>query len=95
MTKQQKEKLDNLYKFSDENYMVSNEKEKINKKKSKDREKRIKKKNTLKKDQFDLDKETVIGMTNKNHQANRKEIQNRIYTRNFWYVPFWTFKFGK
>ena len=41
MTKQQKEKLDNLYKFSEENYIAPNEEEKIRKKKSKEREKAI------------------------------------------------------
>ena len=78
MTKQQKEKLDNLYKFSEENYVEPNEKEKIRKKKSKEREKRIKKRNTSQRDQFDLDTETVIGMTNRNKQIRTKVNPSKL-----------------
>ena len=78
MTKQQKEKLDNLYKFSEENYVEPNEKEKIRKKKSKEREKRIKKRNTSQRDQFDLDTETVIGMTNRNKQRKTKVNPSKL-----------------
>ena len=78
MTKQQKEKLDNLYKFSEENYVEPNEEEKIRKKKSKEREKRIKKRNTSQRDQFDLDTETVIGMTNRNKQRKTKVNPSKL-----------------
>ncbi len=78
MTKQQKEKLDNLYKFSEENYVEPNEEEKIRKKKSKEREKRIKKRNTSQRDQFDLDTETVIGMTNRNKQMKTKVNPSKL-----------------
>ena len=78
MTKQQKEKLDNLYKFSEENYVAPNEEEKIRKKKSKEREKRIKKRNTSQRDQFDLDTETVIGMTNRNKQMKTKVNPSKL-----------------
>ena len=78
MTKHQKEKLDNLYKFSEENYVAPNEEEKIRKKKSKEREKRIKKRNTSQRDQFDLDTETVIGMTNRNKQRKTKVNPSKL-----------------
>ena len=78
MTKQQKEKLDNLYKFSEENYVEPNQEEKIRKKKSKEREKRIKKRNTSQRDQFDLDTETVIGMTNRNKQIRTKVNPSKL-----------------
>lgn len=78
MTKQQKEKLDNLYKFSEENYVEPNQEEKIRKKKSKEREKRIKKRNTSQRDQFDLDTETVIGMTNRNKQMKTKVNPSKL-----------------
>ena len=66
MAKQQKERFDNLYNFSDENYIIR-EDERIKRKKTKDREKRIKKMKEEQKKQFDLDTETVIGMTNRNN----------------------------
>ena len=53
----------------------------VDKKKIKEREKRIKQMNKEKSrvdEKFDFDTETVIGMTNKNHQAKRKEIQKQF-----------------
>ena len=58
----------------------------VDKKKIKEREKRIKQMNKEKSrvdEKFDFDTETVIGMTNKNHQAKRKEIQNRSFHGNY------------
>lgn len=74
MTNKQKEKFDDLYRFSNEN-QIFQEDEKIKRKKTKDREKRIKKIKEEQKKQFDLDTETVIGMTNRNNQ--RKEQINK------------------
>ena len=67
MTKQQKEQFDNLYNFSNET-SITIEESKEKKKKTKERQKRIKQKKQKQKNQFDLDNETVIGMTNKNNQ---------------------------
>ena len=77
MAKQQKKQIDNLYNFSGQTVTSIKEQEKINKKKAKEREKRIKQKKAEQKNQFDLDTETVIGMTNKNNQNKQKEEQKR------------------
>lgn len=74
MTKQQKNQFDNLYNFSTN---VTLE-EKENRKKTKEREKRIKQRKIEKKNQFDFDTETVIGMTNKNNQKKMQEKRNRM-----------------
>ena len=68
MTKQQKEQFDNLYNFANETPITIEEESKEKKKKTKERQKRIKQKKQEQKNQFDLDNETVIGMTNKNNQ---------------------------
>ena len=68
MTKQQKEQFDNLYNFANEKPITIEEESKEKKKKTKERQKRIKQKKQEQKNQFDLDNETVIGMTNKNNQ---------------------------
>ena len=68
MTKQQKEQFDNLYNFANETKIKIEEESKEKKKKTKERQKRIKQKKQEQKNQFDLDNETVIGMTNKNNQ---------------------------
>ena len=68
MTKQQKEQFDNLYNFANETPITIEEESKEKKKKTKKRQKRIKQKKQEQKNQFDLDNETVIGMTNKNNQ---------------------------
>ncbi len=78
MTKQQKKQIDNLYNFSGQTYVDEKEQEKINKKKIKEREKRIKQKKIEQKTQFDLDTETVIGMTNKNNQNKKQEVKKRL-----------------
>lgn len=74
MTKKHKKGLDNLYDFSDN--VIDNKK--FNKKKSKEREKRLKKRKKQKKDKFDLETETVIGMTNRNNKANRQVVQKKL-----------------
>ena len=78
MTKQQKKQIDNLYNLSGQTPISVKEQEKINKKKAKEREKRIKQKKAEQKTQFDLDTETVIGMTNKNNQNKQQEVQKRM-----------------
>ena len=77
MAKQQKKQIDNLYNFSGQTVTSIKEQEKINKKKAKEREKRIKQKKAEQKNKFDLDTETVIGMTKKNNQNKQKEEQKR------------------
>lgn len=76
MTKQQKEQIENPYNFFNTLEEQENN-EQINKKKSKEREKRIKQKKE-EKEQFDIETETVIGMTNKNNQNRKKEEQQKI-----------------
>ena len=80
MTKQQKKEFDNLYKFNNQETFSMNieEQEKIDKKKAKEREKRIKQRKTEQKTQFDLDTETVIGMTNKNNKNKQQNEQKRM-----------------
>lgn len=75
MVKHQKSEFDNLYYFS--NNMLDDD-EKTNKKKAKDREKRIKQKKLEKKDQFDFDTETVIGMTNRNNQKKNQKTHKKV-----------------
>lgn len=77
MAKQQKERFDNLYNFSDENYIIR-EDERIKRKKTKDREKRIKKMKEEQKKQFDLDTETVIGMTNRNNERKKQIRKDKL-----------------
>lgn len=76
MAKHQNKTIDNLYNFS--NPIDEHSREKINKQKMKEREKRIKQRNAKSKEQFDIDTETVIGMTNRNNQKVRQEEQRRI-----------------
>ena len=76
MAKQQKNQIDNLYNFSNNKYSKIQEKEE--KKKIKERQKRIKQRKDEQKNQFDIDTETVIGMTNKNNQKKKEETQTRI-----------------
>ncbi len=75
MTKNQKDKIDDLFYYSPINTEKTTQKEQ--KRKTKEREKRIKKQNSQKKveNQFDYDNEMVIKMTNKNNQ--KKEEQNK------------------
>lgn len=80
MAKKSKNKYDNLYNFSDTNiYMekYQNDQEEQKRIKAKQREKRIKQQKQQEKDTFDLDTEMVIGMTNRNNQRNREEIQRK------------------
>ena len=78
MIKQQKQQKDNPYDFfnniTDE--QQENQDTKI-KKKTKEREKRIKQKKQ-EKEQFDIETETVIGMTNKNNQTKKREKQQKL-----------------
>lgn len=76
MTKQQKEKFNNLYSYSNDIVIIDDEKEKS--KKNKDREKRIKQKKMEQNEKFDFDTEIVIGMTNKNNQKNIREKQKKM-----------------
>ena len=80
MNNSQKEKLNNMfYAKSLETKEIEQTKEQ--KKKIKEREKRIKQanKNKIKEQEtFDLDTETVIGMTNKNNRIKRQQIQKQI-----------------
>ncbi len=78
MTKQQKKQFDNLYNFTGNSTFEEKEKEKENKKKIKEREKRIKQRKIEKKDQFDFDTETVIGMTNKNNPKRANENRKKM-----------------
>lgn len=70
MAKNNSKQIENLYKLSNNNVN--------SKKNSKQIEKRIKQKRREKKDQFDLDTETVIGMTNKNNQRQNQEEKIKI-----------------
>ena len=75
MTKNQKDKIDDLFYYSPINTEKTTQKEQ--KRKTKEREKRIKKQNSQKEaeNQFDYDNEMVIKMTNKNN--HRKETQTK------------------
>lgn len=70
--KRQKEKVHNLYDFSDNiNEENTRNKDDINnKKRDRDRQKRLKQRKKEK--QFNLENETVIGMTNRNNQVRRQ-----------------------
>lgn len=74
MTTKHKKQIDNMYYVS--NNMINDNKN--SKKKIKEREKRIKQRKNEKENQFDLDTEIVIGMTNKNNQKKLQENQKRI-----------------
>lgn len=74
MSTKHKKQIDNMYYVSNN---ILNE-DKNSKKKIKEREKRIKQRKNEKKDQFDLDTETVIGMTNRNNQKKLQENQKKI-----------------
>lgn len=74
MTTKQKKQINNMYYVS--NNIFDNDKN--SKKKIKEREKRIKQRKNQQKDQFDLDTETVIGMTNRNNQKKSQENQKKI-----------------
>lgn len=74
MTAKQRKEIDNMYYFSNN---IRND-EKNSKKKIKEREKRIKQKKYDKRDKFDLETETVIGMTNRNNQRKLQENQKKI-----------------
>ena len=83
MNKSQKEKINNLY-YMKHVTNINIDEEKEEKKKIKEREKRIKerkKKEINEEEKFDLDTETVIGMTKKNHKQNRN-IEKKIIDKN-------------
>lgn len=83
MNKSQKEKINNLYYMKPVTKATIDE-EKEEKKKIKEREKRIKerkKKEINEREKFDLETETVLGMTKKNHERN-KNIQKKIIDKN-------------
>ena len=77
MNKKQKEKIDNMFYSPALEFQQDIERE--SRKKVKEREKRIKenKKIKEKQDQFDLEIETVIGMTNRNNKK-RNEVEKKV-----------------
>ena len=78
MTKNQKDKIDDLFYYSPINTEKTTQKEQ--KRKTKEREKRIKKQNSQKKaeNQFDYDNEMVIKMTNKNNQRQEEHTKQKM-----------------
>lgn len=78
MTKNQKDKIDDLFYYSPINTEKTTQKEQ--KRKTKEREKRIKKQNSQKKveNQFDYDNEMVIKMTNKNNQRQEEKTKQKM-----------------
>ncbi len=78
MTKNQKDKIDDLFYYSPINTEKTTQKEQ--KRKTKEREKRIKKQNSQKKveNQFDYDNEMVIKMTNKNNQKQKEKTKQKM-----------------
>lgn len=78
MTKNQKDKIDDLFYYSPINTEKTIQKEQ--KRKTKEREKRIKKQNSQKKveNQFDYDNEMVIKMTNKNNQRQEEKTKQKM-----------------
>lgn len=78
MTKDQKDKIDDLFYYSPINTEKITQKEQ--KRKTKEREKRIKKQNSQKKveNQFDYDNEMVIKMTNKNNQKQEEKTKQKM-----------------
>ena len=80
MPKNRVKQIENLRYPSDELPSIEEIQEKANRDKMKEREKRIKQRNLKQQEQFDLDTETVIGMTNKNNQQ-KKQVENQRITR--------------
>jgi len=78
LTKNQKDKIDDLFYYSPINTEKITQKEQ--KRKTKEREKRIKKQNSQKKveNQFDYDNEMVIKMTNKNNQKQEEKTKQKM-----------------
>ena len=78
MTKNQKDKIDDLFYYSPINTEKITQKEQ--KRKTKEREKRIKKQNSQKnvENQFDYDNEMVIKMTNKNNQKQEEKTKQKM-----------------
>ena len=78
MTKNQKDKIDDLFYYSPINTEKITQKEQ--KRKTKEREKKKKKHNSKKKleNQFDYDNEMVIKMTNKNNQKQEKKTKQKM-----------------
>ena len=78
MTKNQKDKIDDLFYYSPINTEKTTQKEQ--KRKTKEREKRIKKQNSQKnvENQFDYDNEMVIKMTNKNNQKQEEKTKQKM-----------------
>jgi len=78
LTKNQKDKIDDLFYYSPINTEKTTQKEQ--KRKTKEREKRIKKQNSQKKveNQFDYDNEMVIKMTNKNNQKQEEKTKQKM-----------------
>ncbi len=84
MNKDQKEKINNLYYVPTIQENNIEEEIKEEKKKKKEREKRIKNRKKVEKkelDKFDIETETVIGMTNKNNKKNQ-ETRKKVIDKN-------------
>lgn len=77
MTKEQWQQIENLSYTSNNIPNTNKEQEKVNRNRINEREKRIKQRNLINQKQFDLETETVIGMTNKNNQQRRQEENQR------------------
>lgn len=78
MTKEQWQQIENLSYTSNNEPNTNKKQEKINRNKINERKKRIKQRNLMNQKQFDLETETVIGITNKNNQQKRQEENQRI-----------------
>lgn len=78
MNKEPWQKIDNLRYSSDDTPNTNEAQEKMNRKKINERENRIKQRNLIQQKQFDLETETVIGITNKNNQQKKQEENRRI-----------------
>lgn len=78
MTKKIKEADMNLYYMDYGQAQDENKKNNAERKKAKERQKRIKQNKKMKKDDFDLNTETVIQMTNKNKIKKEEEQRKRL-----------------
>lgn len=81
MIKEQWQQIENLSYTSNNEPNTNKEQEKNNRNKINEREKRIKQRNLMKQKQFDIETETVIGITNKNNQQIRQVENQRISRR--------------
>lgn len=78
MTKEQWQQIENLSYTSSNTPNINREQEKIKRNRINERKKRIKQRNLMDQKQFELETETVIGMTNKNNKQREQEENQRI-----------------